>query len=49
MKRPFYNKYQRLTIRLDTLQGAYMLLKLAWLKLCRDVIIRATLKPHDKK
>lgn len=41
MKRPYYNKYQRLTIRLDTLQGANMLLNLAWLKLCRAIRIKA--------
>lgn len=46
MKRPYFNQFDRLLMLVGTLTGDIMLLKLAWMKLIRD-IQKEILKIYD--
>ena len=37
IKKPIYNRLDRVYIYCDTLTGKFLLLKLAWLKLMREI------------
>lgn len=46
MKRPYYNEAERFMMRMDTVMGAQLLVKLAWKKLKREIyrLIKSYLK-----
>ena len=37
MEKPYYNTEERLEIKINTTRGAFMVLKLAWLKFLREL------------